>query len=522
MKKSFSSSIGKSFACFAALLISAAVVFTGCASVSAKDVAEVEEQEAEQTVRDQITIAMESEPPTLHPFDHSSVTAGYMNALTYNCLFIIDADTLEPVPSLCESYENISDTEWLFKIYDNINFHDGSHMTAEDVKASMEYARTYPTTKNYTSFWTDVEVVDEYTIKVTTDGPYALTLSDMASIKIVPKALIDSGNDFNQNPIGSGPYRFVQWKLGDCITFVKNDDYFDKGHQPTITDMTWRIIPEGSSRTIALEAGEIDVIIETEANDIARLEEDPDVTVYNVDGTRLNVLAMNNEVYPFNNVDFRRAVNAAIDRDAVIAVACNGMGTKAVAQTPSIFEGCTEAGAQDYDIEKAKEYLERSGVDADGLVFSCIVANDAARRTAEVIQAGLQEIGITMEIENMDYATQLSAIMSGDYQTSISGYTSSNMCAFLRGFFHSNAIDAANIGRVNDGELDSLIDLSESQIDRDARIATYEKATERLNELSPHLPLYQSVVTRAASSRLGGFKVSAAGGMRFEDVYWME
>ena len=98
-------------------------------------------------------------------------------------------------------------------------------MTAEDVKASMEYARTYPTTKNYTSFWTDVEVVDEYTIKVTTDGPYALTLSDMASIKIVPKALIDSGNDFNQNPIGSGPYRFVQWKLGDCITFVKNDDY---------------------------------------------------------------------------------------------------------------------------------------------------------------------------------------------------------------------------------------------------------------------------------------------------------
>ena len=519
------------FICAAAC---AAAVYTGCASAEAADPVTVEQTKAaeEQTqqqaepeitpVRDTVVIATESEPPTLHPFDHKSVTAGYMNLLTYSCLFMIDVDTLQPVPDLCRSYENVSETEWLFTIYDNVTFHDGTHMTAEDVKASMEYGRAFATTKDYTSFWTDIEVVDDYTIKVTTDGPYALTLFNLASIKIVPKALIDEGNDFNQNPIGSGPYVFQSYTLGDRIEFEAFEDYFREGHKAQIKHMTWRIIPEGSSRTIALEAGEVDLVVEVDANDVARLESDENVAVCKVDGTRLNFFSVNTEVYPFNNQDFRKALNAAIDRDAVVAVACNGEATKAIAQTPVIFEGSTDTNAVDYDPEAAKTYLESSGIDPETISFSCIVSNDAARRAAEVIQAELLELGITMDVENMDYATQLTAIMSGDYEASIIGYTSSHPCIYLSGFYHSSAINAANLTRLNDPEVDRLIDLSKTQIDDAERAATLTEVNEYLNELAPLVPLYQTRVVRAANAKIGGFDVSASGNSRFEDIFWAE
>ncbi len=522
MNKTLQISIVKKLAAMAITAAMVTMLFSGCGSAKTFQSTPTASSEAPAPVREDIRIAMESDPPTLHPFDHKSVTANYMNALTFNQLFRVDLDTLMPVPDLCEKYERTSDTEWLFKIYENVNFHDGSHMTSADVAASMEYARKYPTTKDYSSFWKSVEIVDEYTVKVTTDGPYALTLPNLTSIRIVPKALIDQNHDFGTKPIGSGPYRFVSQTLGESLSFEAFDGYFNAAHQPKIKHMTWRIIPEGSSRTIALETGEIDTIIEVEANDVERLDASDATEVHKVDGTRVNFFSMNNEVYPFNNKDFRRAMNAAIDREAVITVAVNGQGVKTTAQTPAMFEGASTANAQDYDIDKAKEYLAASGVKVEGLSFSCIVSNDTARRGAEVIQANLKELGINMEIVAMDYATLLSTIMPGKYETSVIGYTSSTMTMYAYGVFHSNSLNAANLARVKDAKVDELIDLAKTQIDDAERGETLKQLTEYLNEQSPFVSLYHPIVARATNSALKGFKVSAAGGMWFEDVYWAQ
>lgn len=504
-------------------LATVAALFAACSSVSGEEVKNNAEPSAPETQkREDIVIAMESEAPTLHPFDHTSVTAGYMNTLTYNALFRTDPTTLAPVPDLCSEYSQLDDVTWSFKIYDNVFFHDGSHMTAEDVKASMEYARNYTTTKHYSSFWTNIEVTGEYTLTVTTDGPYALTLLDMASLKVVPKALIDSGNDFNLNPVGSGPYKFVSQSLGDRVEFEAFENYFDKAHQPKIKNMTWRIIPEGSSRTIALEAGEVDFVVEVETNDVARMKDDPTITVRTVSGSRMNYFSMNNEVYPFNNLDFRKAVNAAIDREAVLTVALNGEGKTAVGMCPGVFPGSSQENVEGYDPEKAKEYLAASGVDTEGLTFSCIVSNDTARRAAEVIQAYLAEIGLTMTIESMDYAAWLSDIMSGNYQVGVTGYTAVCLDRYLKGTFHSSALDAANQARCADAEVDSLIDLAMTQTDAAENEATHAQVTAKINALFPYVPLYESVVTRAYNAGLEGVTVGASGTVRFEDVYWKE
>lgn len=511
-----------------ALMLAAGTAFaamTGCGSVNAVDQTSTDDQQQEvqqPETKDTLIVAMESEPPTLHPFDHTSVTAGYMNSLTYNSLFKLDPETLQPVPDLCESYEQLDETTWQFKIFENVYFHDGSHMTAEDVKASMEYARNYPTTKQYSSFWSDVTVVDDYTVRVTTNGSYALTLFDMASNKIVPKALIDSENDFSANPVGSGPYKFVSWTLGDRLEFEANDNYFDAAHQPSIKHMTWRIIPEGSSRTIALEAGEVDFVVEVETTDLERLRESDAVNVTTVAGTRMNYFTMNNEVYPFNNADFRKAVNCAIDREAVLTVALNGEGLAAQSVCPSVFPGTSNDNVEGYDPEKAKAYLEASGVDTTALTFSCIVSNDTSRRAAEVVQAYLSEVGIEMTIESLDYAAWLSDVMSGNCMTAITGYTASNLARYLTGTFHTSALDAANQARFSDAHVDELIDKALTLTDEDEANAVYKEVTAYLNACTPYVPLYESIVTRAYNARLQGVVVGASGTVRFEDVSWAE
>lgn len=511
--------------CLILACVITAICFTGCASVSADSGEKKDAPAAEETAdnkRDDLIIAIESEPPTLHPFDHKAVTAGYMNALTYNCLFKLDLDTLEPIPDLCESYEQETETKWIFHLRQGVMFHDGSIMTAEDVKASMEYARNYPTTKQYSSFWSDVTVVDDYTVRVTTNGSYALTLFDMASNKIVPKALIDSENDFSANPVGSGPYKFVSWTLGDRLEFEANDNYFDAAHQPSIKHMTWRIIPEGSSRTIALEAGEVDFVVEVETTDLERLRESDAVNVTTVAGTRMNYFTMNNEVYPFNNADFRKAVNCAIDREAVLTVALNGEGLAAQSVCPSVFPGTSNDNVEGYDPEKAKAYLEASGVDTTALTFSCIVSNDTSRRAAEVVQAYLSEVGIEMTIESLDYAAWLSDVMSGNCMTAITGYTASNLARYLTGTFHTSALDAANQARFSDDHVDELIDKVLTLTDEDEANAVYQEVTAYLNSCTPYVPLYESIVTRAYNAKLQGVVVGASGTVRFEDVSWAE
>lgn len=386
-------------------------VLQGCSVSAREENGAQDKKQKDQGTPQSVTIAIESDVPTLHPFDHKSVTAGYMNALTHNCLFRLNTDTLDPEPDLCSGYEALSDTCWRFELKEGVRFHDGSLVTSEDVVASMEYAASFAQASDYASFWNRMETDGEGAVIITTEKPYAMILNDLASIKIIPKALIDSGNDFNLNPIGTGPYVFEEYVLGDRLAFTAFEDYFDSEHMPSIKKLVWRIIPEGFSRTIALETGEIDVIIEPDANDITRMEQNPSITVLEKEGTRLNFLTVNTEKKPFDNLYFRKALNAAIDKRAVLEVALNGSGSASVSQLPSVFEGYSEKGCGEYDVEAAREYLQMSGYAGKTVIFSCYVYNDTARRTAEVIQACLYEIGVEMMIEQLDYAAYLSEVL---------------------------------------------------------------------------------------------------------------
>ena len=200
---------------------------------------------------------------------------------------------------------------------------------------------------------------------------------------IIPADLIASGHDFNKEPIGTGPYKLVAWNKGESLEYEAFEDYFD-GAAP-IKHITWKIIPEGSSRTMALEAGEVDLIVEVETTDVSRLQDNPDVTVFSEAGTSHNFMMINNEIATFDNINFRKAIASAIDKNAIIQVALNGDGSPVDAMVPDCFPGTTAEGAPTYDVEQAKAYLAESGLDPAQCGFTLICSDDTKLRAGQVI-----------------------------------------------------------------------------------------------------------------------------------------
>ena len=521
-------------------LLTACTLFTACgkAEAAAKPEEEIrieetaeektevpEEEVPEKEVHaDSIIFAVKDEPPTLNPYDHASVVSGYMNQLTFNSLFKIDTETLQPIPDLVESYENVDDVTWNFKLKEGIQFHDGTDLTAEDVKASLEFSRSFVSSTQYNSFWAEVQIIDDHNFTIITTTPYAKILDDLASNcnSIVPSELIASGNDFNQNPIGSGPYKFVHWELGDHLTFVKNEDYFDLDHQPQITDMTWRIIPEGSSRTIALETGEVDVVVDVESNDVERIREAEGLALAEVEGLRMAFFALNTENPMFSDVRVRRAINMLLNKEAIVEVAVNGQGVPSLSMDPAPYHGVVQDGAAVYDVEGAKALFAEANVDPTAMKFSVICFDDTTRRTAEVLQGMLLEAGITMEIESLDFAAWLERYLAGDFEASLGGFSSSNIMTYQKGLWHTGTIGATNGSRISVPELDALIEKSLVTLDETERTAVITEISRMVNELNPFTPLYTSTVIRAFNADLQGFEVSAAGRTYYADLHWAE
>ena len=231
---------------------------------------------------------------------------------------------------------------------------------------------------------------------------------------------------------------------------------------------------------------------------------------------------LNNEKPGLDNQDVRHAINSAIDKESVVTVAYNGLATPSISAVPMNFEGATEENADVYDVEKAKEYMDKSGVDPASIELAIICSDDTKKRAGEVIQANLKEIGINATIESMDLATYLSVSTEGNFTGAIGGFTSSNLLSYVVGVYHSSSINASNKTRLVDAEVDAMIDEAKVTLDAGERAKIFEKLSARLNELCSQAPLYQPLTLRAYKKGLQGVKVSDSGGLRFEDVYWAE
>ena len=233
-----------------------------------------DKKEGAGTGKDTLVIAQGADAKSLDPHASNDNPSSRIRIQIYDRLMDLD-DNGVPQPMLAESWERPDDKTIIFHLRKGVKFHNGEEMKASDVKFSLERALASPEVSHILAGINGVEVLDDYTVKVTTEKPMAAILNNLAHTTIAilnEKATKEAGDKFGQNPIGTGPYKFVSWQSGDRVTLEAFPDYW-QGEAP-VKNVVFRNIVEETNRTIGLETGELDIIYDIQGMDKNKLKDD--------------------------------------------------------------------------------------------------------------------------------------------------------------------------------------------------------------------------------------------------------
>ncbi len=374
-----------------------------------------------------ISIGMQLEPPNLDPTGGAAEAIDsvvYANIFQGLTRFTSDGSV---IPSLADSWEISADgLVYTFKLHPGVMFHDGSAMDAEDVKFSLDRARAADSTNAQKALFAqiaDVTVVDPATVKVTLSEPNGSFLFNMAwgdAVIVAPESAATNATA----PVGTGPYKFVDWVQGDRINLARNDGYW--GPAPAIETATFRFISDPTAALAAVMAEDIDVFSGFPApENLAQIAADPRFQVITGSTEGETILAMNNKLPPFDNVKVREAVAHAIDRQAIIDGAMFGYGTPIGSHfAPHNPAYVDLTGMSGYDPELSKKLLAEAGF-ADGFTTTLKLPPPSyARRGGEIIAAQLAAVGIKTEVSNLEWAQWLEQAFKGkDFGLTIVSHT---------------------------------------------------------------------------------------------------
>lgn len=434
------------------------------------------------------------------------------------------------VPGLAESWEfSYDNTEITFKIRENVKFHNGDIMTAEDVAFSLNRAIASSFTTSYSGTMDHAEVVDDTHVKLCMKqafGPVLQCLS-VPCLGIVSKRAVEELGDegFASAPVGTGAYRFVERSSGEKIVLQGFEDYWRGA--PEIKDLTFMIMTDRNTAAIALENNEVDVLYSPDLADREHLESLENVAFIPGNGSvYMWVIAFNNESSIFSDQRVREAISHAINREEIVDGALNGFGMPVeMPIVPSVFGFDPEFKNQEYDLEKAKKLLAEAGY-PDGLTVT-IKLNQSSTytRPAEIVQAQLRQIGVNLEFELMERAAFLSDVTTdANYDITLFMFTAGYPDAdyVLYGRMHSSNIGGTNYIRYNNPDVDALLDKARSSSDEKERKELYYKISEYVRDDVPFIPLMTDNVCIAANSALKGVQANIGECHYVFDYSWAE
>jgi peptide/nickel transport system substrate-binding protein len=375
-----------------------------------------------------ITIAQGVEPPGLDP---TTATSAAIPRVVYSNILegLVKIDRNGKIaPALVRDFKISKDgKEYTFILKKGVKFHDGKPFDAEDVKFTFERLMDPKTATAHPEYYKDidsVQVVDSHTVKIKMKNVNSMFLFNLArpdSI-IVNKQAVDR---LKSAPIGTGPFKFVEWVRGDHITLAKFDDYHRKGI-PYLDKVTFKFIGDPSAQIASLKAGDIDVIAyDVSPENALLLEKDPKFEVLNGYTTTKVILSTNNSRRPFNDVRIRRAMAHAIDRTALIKGAMSGYGVPIGSHMdPGNPYYVDLTPYYPYNPEKAKQLLKEAGY-ADG--FEAVIKLPEryvyARRSGEIIADMFSQVGIRLKIELTEWGQWIDRVFkNADYDLTVIGH----------------------------------------------------------------------------------------------------
>lgn len=449
----------------------------------------------------------------MNPITNTGLTTDHlMKYGLYTPLIQYDED-LNPTPHLAESWEMHGDTAVTFTLRDDVRWHDGQPVTAEDVRFTFEMAKNPETASLLASAYlaevAAAEVVDPRTVRFTFERPHAQAVESFWWPP-VPRHLLEgvppaemANAPFNRRPVGSGPYRFVEWRANERLVLERNPDYPEAlGGAPPTQRVVYRIIPEPATRLTELLTGGVHVMLNVEPDQVARVEQTDNIQVHAAPGATLFYIGWNNQRPTFSDPRVRRAMTLAIDRQEIMDALLRGHAEPATGTIPPWHRFAPGLDPLPHDPAAAAALLDEAGwrVGGDGvrrnaqgepLRFRLLTSERMLNRAiVEVVQSHLRRVGVAAQIEVIEFQTMLSQHRARDFDAILTNWVLDNfqMASTPRSLFHSSEADiegSANRSGVRSPRLDRLIEAGTAATDDERAREIWREFTEVLQEEQP-------------------------------------
>ena len=457
-----------------------------------------------------VTIGLTADPSHLYPLAGEELSSNIMYYHLYDPLVKRSAD-LSFGPGLAESWENVDDTTWRFKLREGVTFHNGNPFTASDVVFTVEKAKA-SIRPDLVANIASITAIDDLTVEITTPKPYAVLPNDLAELLILDEEYTTETGDeqMDLKPMGTGPYMLEEWIKEEKLVLKAFDDYW--AGAPAIKTVTFRPITNPATRTAALLTGEVDVIQDLAVRDVDRVKGEDGFEVITRPSLLNVVLAMDTREQsptiegknPMTDQRVREAIARAVDVDAINQIVMNGLATPSDQYVPASHlghvDGMNFREMYPVDIEKAKALMAEAGY-PDGFTMTLDATNNRYVNDAQIAQAlasMLAKINIELKLNIMPKSNFWSYIRVPTDNSSfiMSGWDvpSGDAGSMYGALFYSRdkkeGYGQVNRGSYSNPDLDALLDKADATPDIAERDAILQEATKLLMADIPMIPVH--------------------------------
>lgn len=497
---------------------------------------------AAQEAGGQITFGLPWDAITLNPITEQDGVSYLVNLWVYDSLIRLD-ESLQPVPELAESWEASPDgLTWTLRLKQGVTWHDGTPFTAADVaftvhtildpKTQTQYRANYSTLVGFAELTNSdapvapdtlpqdpVEVVDDHTVRFHLAEPFAPFLVQSLHLPVAPKHLLEDVDvntaEVNAAPIGTGAYRFVDWKRDNRLVLQAYDGYY--GGQPTVTDLVLRVIPDETVLLQELRTGGIEFMERVPREAVADLQASPEFEVALVDNIGCTFVSFNTTHPVLGDKAVRQAIGHAVDMETFIEEVLLGLALPATGlYPPYTWMHEPDVRRYPYDPAESERLLDAAGwtMGSDGtrakegvsLAFkmSTFKGHEAGEQFLATAKEWLGAVGISMEIEILELAAWIDTLVGSTFEATMSNWDgSADPDGYGYGMYHSEG--GRNRALYRNPEIDGALETGRRTLDQEARKAAYSAFQKIAAEDLPYLPLYHYQHIYAYRSVFDGF-----------------
>jgi peptide/nickel transport system substrate-binding protein len=479
-----------------------------------------------------LTIVRPTDPVSLDPQLETTAPGAWVYYNILEPLITLD-EKMQIQLKLASSYEVMSPTKVRFKLRPGVKFHDGTPMNAAAVKFSFDRALKGNPPARWASLAGSLdgaEVVDDLTVDLVTREPYGPILRTLAMVYcsiVSPAAVQKAGADFSRAPVGTGPFKFVEWKTNTHVIIERNADYW--GEKALLDRVVFKVVPEEGARMIALQTGDADMVLLPSPVQLPQLKRDAKYTVHEVVGGRVVFIGMHAGLAPLDDVRVRQAMLFAVDRKAILDNIMEGSAVPARGVlAPGVFgfKDMQLDQAYPFDKNRAKQLLTQAGwaPGPDGILqkggqrlsLNWLAARGRYPKDGEIteaVQAMLKEVGIEAKVQFLDWASVFKEVRGETLNRHLFtlGWVTTNADAdySLYTLFTSKHVPATgwNTSRYANAKVDQLLEQARRSLNQSEREKLYGEVQDILVKEMVWIPVYNTKEIVATRAFVKGFQV---------------